>query len=95
MGSATGGGAGRPGGIFKIGKSPAKRVSKESANVAGCDEAKREIMEFVQFPKEPKKFTDLGAKLPKGALLCGPPGTGKTLLKATAREAGVPFYSVS
>jgi AFG3 family protein len=98
MGGAGGGG---PGGIFKIGKSPAKRISKESvtttfADVAGCDEAKREIMEFVQFLKDPKKFTDLGAKIPKGALLCGPPGTGKTLLaKATAGEANVPFFSIS
>lgn len=74
------GGGGGPGGIFKIGKSTAKRANKESvqttfADVAGCDEAKREIMEFVQFLKDPKKFTDLGAKIPKGALLCGPPGT--------------------
>lgn len=96
-----GGGGGGPGNIFKIGKSNAKRVNKESvtttfADVAGCDEAKREIMEFVQFLKDPKKFTDLGAKIPKGALLCGPPGTGKTLLaKATAGEANVPFFSIS
>ena len=74
------GGGGGPGGIFKIGKSNAKRVNKEAvtttfADVAGCDEAKKEIMEFVQFLKDPKKFTDLGAKIPKGALLCGPPGT--------------------
>lgn len=96
-----GGGSGGPGGIFRIGKSTAKKINKESvtttfADVAGCDEAKREIMEFVQFLKEPKRFTDLGAKIPKGALLCGPPGTGKTLLaKATAGEANVPFYSIS
>jgi len=96
--SAMGGG---PGGIFKIGKSNAKKINKEKitttfADVAGCDEAKREIMEFVQFLKDSKKFTDLGAKIPKGALLCGPPGTGKTLLaKATAGEANVPFFSIS
>jgi AFG3 family protein len=102
MGGAGGpGGPGGPGGIFNIGKSKAKRFNKESmkttfADVAGCDEAKREIMEFVQFLKEPKRFTDLGAKIPKGALLCGPPGTGKTMLaKATAGEANVPFFSVS
>jgi len=101
-GSALGGGGSNgPGGIFRIGKSTAKKINKESvtttfADVAGCDEAKREIMEFVQFLKEPKRFTDLGAKIPKGALLCGPPGTGKTLLaKATAGEANVPFFSIS
>ena len=66
------------------------------ADVAGCQEAKREIMEFVDFLKDPVRFTKLGAKIPKGALLCGPPGTGKTLLaKAVAGEAGVPFYSIS
>jgi AFG3 family protein len=99
---AMGGGRGDgPGGIFRFGKSPAKKIQKEQvkttfAHVAGCDEAKREIMEFVQFLKDPKKFTDLGAKIPKGALLCGPPGTGKTLLaKATAGEADVPFYTIS
>lgn len=101
MGSMGGGGGGGPGGIFSVSKSPAKKISKENvgvtfADVAGCDEAKREIMEFVQFLKDPKRFTDLGAKIPKGALLCGPPGTGKTLLaKATAGEANVPFYSIS
>ena len=98
-----GGGMGGGGGssIFQVGKSKAKRVNKELvtttfADVAGCDDAKREIMEFVDFLKEPTRFTDLGAKIPRGALLCGPPGTGKTLLaKATAGEANVPFFSVS
>ena len=96
-----GAGGGGPGGIFKIGKSTAKKIAPESvevtfADVAGCDEAKLEIKEFIDFLKEPKRFTDLGAKIPKGALLCGPPGTGKTMLaKATAGEANVPFYSIS
>ena len=84
--SSSMGGAGGPGAnIFKMGKSNAKKVNKELvtttfADVAGCDEAKKEIMEFVEFLKDSKRFTDLGAKIPKGALLCGPPGTGKTLL---------------
>lgn len=78
MGSSVGG-SGGPGGIFRIGKSTAKKIQKEKvttkfADVAGCDEAKKEILEFVQFLKDSKKFTDLGAKIPKGALLCGPPG---------------------
>ena len=96
-----GGRGGGPGGIFSIGKSPAKKIKKEDvsvtfADVAGCDEAKQEIMEFVDFLKDSSRFTKLGAKIPKGALLCGPPGTGKTLLaKAVAGEAGVPFYSIS
>ena len=65
-------------------------------NVAGCDEEKAELEELVQFLRNPKKFTDLGARIPKGVLLVGPPGTGKTLLaKAVAGEAGVPFFSIS
>ena len=65
-------------------------------DVAGCEEAKIEIMEFVNFLKNPQQYTDLGAKIPKGAILTGPPGTGKTLIaKATAGEANVPFISVS
>jgi AFG3 family protein len=101
MFGAGGGRGGGPGGIFSIGKSPAKKIKKEDisvtfADVAGCDEAKKEIMEFVDFLKDSSRFTKLGAKIPKGALLCGPPGTGKTLLaKAVAGEAGVPFYSIS
>lgn len=89
-------------GIFNMGKSPAKRFNEDKnvkitfSDVAGADEAKGEIMEFVQFLKEPGKYEALGAKIPRGAILSGPPGTGKTMLaKATAGEAGVPFYSVS
>lgn len=102
-GGAAGGvgGGGGPGGIFQVGKSNAKKVNPETVNVsfkdvAGCQQAKMEVMEFVQFLSSPEQFTRLGAKTPKGALLCGPPGTGKTLLaKAVAGEAGVPFYSIS
>ena len=100
MGGAGGKGGGM-GGIFQVGKSNAKKVNKEDvtttfADVAGCQEAKKEIMEFVDFLKDSSRFTKLGAKIPKGALLCGPPGTGKTLLaKAVAGEAGVPFFSIS
>ena len=97
-----GGGAGGAGQIFNIGKSKAVLFDKDSNvnvtfnDVAGLDGAKIEIMEIVDFLKNPKKYTDLGAKIPKGALLVGPPGTGKTLLaKAVAGEAKVPFFSLS
>ncbi len=97
-----GGGSGGPGGIFNIGKSKATlfdkgtRVNITFADVAGLDEAKVEVMEIVDFLKNPKKYTALGGKIPKGALLVGPPGTGKTLLaKAVAGEAQVPFFSLS
>ena len=98
----AGGGAGGPGGIFNIGKSKATlfdkgaRVNINFGDVAGLDEAKVEVMEIVDFLKNPKKYTALGGKIPKGALLVGPPGTGKTLLaKAMAGEAQVPFFSLS
>jgi AFG3 family protein len=101
MGSG-GGGSGGPGGIFNIGKSRATlfdkgtRVNITFNDVAGLDEAKVEVMEIVDFLKNPKKYTALGGKIPKGALLVGPPGTGKTLLaKAMAGEAQVPFFSMS
>lgn len=99
----VGGGPGGPGGqIFNIGKSKATlfdqntRVTITFADVAGLDEAKEEVVEVVDFLKNPKKYTALGGKIPKGVLLVGPPGTGKTLLaKAVAGEAGVPFFSIS
>jgi AFG3 family protein len=99
----VGGGAGGPGSqIFNIGRSKAQifdnnaKVNINFSDVAGLDEAKEEVMEVVDFLKNPKKYTALGGKIPKGVLLVGPPGTGKTLLaKAVAGEAGVPFFSIS
>ena len=96
------GGAGGGGQIFSIGKSEAKlfdentKVKTTFENVAGLEGAKEEVQEIVDFLKSPQKYTSLGGKIPKGALLVGPPGTGKTLLaKAVAGEAGVPFFSLS
>lgn len=102
MGGGGAGGAGGANSIFNVGKSKAQIFDKDTnvkvdfSDVAGLEEAKVEIREIVDFLKNPKKYTNLGGKIPKGALLVGPPGTGKTLLaKAVAGEANVPFFSMS
>ncbi|MDC0423465.1 ATP-dependent zinc metalloprotease FtsH [Methylophilaceae bacterium] len=95
------GGGGKSGGPFSFGKSKARQLDKTNnkttfADVAGCDEAKEEVAEIVEFLREPSKFHKLGGKIPRGVLMVGPPGTGKTLLaRAIAGEAEVPFYTIS
>lgn len=97
----NGGSGGGMGGLFSVGASRAKvveegKIKTRFADVAGVDEAKEELVEVVDFLKSPKKYTDIGGKIPKGVLLVGEPGTGKTLLaRAVAGEAGVPFFSIS
>lgn len=102
MSRGVGGAGGGPGGIFGVGKAKAQLFDKDKKDkvtfqdVAGLYGAKQEVEEIVAFLKNPEKYTEIGAKIPKGALLVGPPGTGKTLLaKAVAGEAGVPFFSMS